>query len=61
MVKAEKWKSEGHKSQDVRCRIANRMTRIVFKMVSGRQLYKHPSRLDRYDRNPSETSTVPLE
>ena len=47
MVKAEKWKSEGHKSQDIRCRIANRMTRIVFKMVSGRQIYKHPSRLDR--------------
>ena len=47
MVKAEKWKSEGHKSKDIRCRIANRMTRIVFKMVSGRQLYKHPSRLDR--------------
>lgn len=47
MVKAEKWKSEGHKSQDVRCRVANRMTRIVFKMVSGRELYKHPSRLDR--------------
>jgi transposase len=46
-VKAEKWKSEGHKSQDIRCRIANRMTRIVFKMVSGRELYKHPSRLDR--------------
>ena len=47
MVKAEKWSSEGHKPKDIRCRVANRMTRIVFQMVSGRQLYKHPSRLDR--------------
>ena len=47
VVKAGKWKSEGHKSQDVRSRIANPMTRIVFEMVSGRQLCQHPSRLDR--------------
>ena len=46
-VKAEKWTAEGHKPKDIRCRIANRMTRSVFQMVSGRQLYKHASRLDR--------------
>jgi len=47
MAKAEKWRSEGHKAQDIRCRIANRMTRTVFQMISGRKLYQHPSRLDR--------------
>jgi len=41
------WKSQGHDPRDIRCRIANRMTRPVFQMVSGRQLYRHPSRLDR--------------
>ena len=33
--------------RDIRCRMANRITRIVFRMVSGRQLFQHPSRLDR--------------
>jgi hypothetical protein len=47
MVKAEKWNAEGHKPRDIRCRIANRMTRIVFQLVSGRKLFTHPSRLDR--------------
>ncbi len=28
-------------------RIANRAVRPVFQMVSGRKLYRHPSRLDR--------------
>ncbi len=31
----------------IHCRIANRATRTVFQMVSGRRLYHHPSRLDR--------------
>ena len=47
MKKAEQWRGEGHKPQDIRARIANRMTRSVFKMVSGRQIYQHASRLDR--------------
>lgn len=47
MKKAEKWRSEGHKPQDIRARVANRMTRGVFKMVAGRQIYQHASRLDR--------------
>jgi len=47
MMKAQRWRSQGCKPQDIRCRIANRMTRVVFQMVSGRQLYRHPSRLDR--------------
>ncbi len=34
-------------SRDIRCRIANRAVRPVFQMVSGRKLYRHPSRLDR--------------
>ena len=41
------WKSQGHDPRDLRCRIANRMTRTVFQMVAGRKLYQHPSRLDR--------------
>lgn len=41
------WKSQGHDPRDLRCRIANRVTRTVFQMVAGRKLYQHPSRLDR--------------
>jgi hypothetical protein len=41
------WKKQGVDSRDIRCRVANRATRTVFQMVSGRQLYRHPSRLDR--------------
>lgn len=41
------WKSEGGDPRDLRCRIANRFTRTVFQMVSGRKIYHHPSRLDR--------------
>ena len=47
MRKADVWRQQGHKSQDIHCRVANRLTRTVFQMVSGRQLYQHPSRLDR--------------
>ena len=44
---AELWKQRGVDGRDVHCRVANRVTRTVFQMVSGRQLYRHPSRLDR--------------
>lgn len=46
-AKAAAWKAKGHDPRDIRCRIANRLTRIVFQMISGRRLYQHPSRLDR--------------
>ena len=46
-AKAAAWKTQGVEPRDLRCRIANRLTRIVFAMISGRQLYRHPSRLDR--------------
>jgi transposase len=45
--KFELWKREGVDARDIRCRVANRALRSVFQMVSGRQLYRHPSRLDR--------------
>lgn len=45
--KNQVWSDGGCDPHDVRCRIANRMTRILFQMVSGRKLYDHPSRLDR--------------
>jgi transposase len=45
--KSELWKQQGVDPRDVRCRVANRATRTVFQMVSGRRLYHHPSRLDR--------------
>jgi transposase len=41
------WKSQGHDPRDIRCRIANRVTRTVFQMIAGRQVFRHPSRLDR--------------
>jgi transposase len=41
------WKQRGVDARDIHCRIANRATRTVFKMVSGRQLYGHPGCLDR--------------
>ena len=41
------WKQRRVDSRDIRCRIANRAVRSVFQMVSGRKLYRHPSRLDR--------------
>lgn len=44
---AMRWKAGGVEARDIRARIANRMTRIVFRMVSGRNLFDHPSRLDR--------------
>lgn len=45
--KSELWKQRGVDPRDIRCRVANRATRTVFQMVSGRRLYDHPSRLDR--------------
>jgi transposase len=45
--KSELWKQRGVDPRDVRTRVANRATRTVFQMVSGRRLYQHPSRLDR--------------
>lgn len=45
--KSELWKQRGVDPRDIRSRVANRVTRTVFQMVSGRRLYHHPSRLDR--------------
>jgi len=45
--KSELWKQRGVDPRDIHCRVANRATRAVFQMVSGRRLYQHPSRLDR--------------
>ena len=45
--KAKLWTQRGVDARDIRCRVANRATRTVFQMVSGRRLYQHPSRLDR--------------
>ena len=45
--KAELWKQRHVDPRDIRCRVANRVTRTVFHMVSGRRLYQHPSRVDR--------------
>jgi transposase len=45
--KFELWKQRGVDARDIRCRVANRVVRSVFQMVSGRRLYHHPSRLDR--------------
>jgi hypothetical protein len=45
--KSELWKQRGVDPRDIRSRVANRATRSVFQMVSGRKLYHHPSRLDR--------------
>lgn len=45
--KFQLWKQRGVDARDIRCRVANRVTRTVFQMVRGRKLYDHPSRLDR--------------
>jgi len=45
--KSELWKQQGVDPRDIRVRVANRATRSVFQMVSGRRLYCHPSHLDR--------------
>jgi transposase len=45
--KAAFWAQRGAEPRDVRCRVANRLTRSVFQMVGGRRLYHHPSHLDR--------------
>jgi len=44
---AQRWEMGGVEPRDIRTRIANRLTRIVFRMVFGRQLFEHPSRLER--------------
>jgi transposase len=41
------WKAAGVDARDIRCRIANRAVRPIFQMVYARQLFKHPSRIDR--------------
>ncbi|MEZ6131921.1 MAG: hypothetical protein R3C59_24945 [Planctomycetaceae bacterium] len=46
MQKPKAWKANGVKSQDIHARVANRMTRVVFQIVSGQRLFRHPSRLD---------------
>jgi hypothetical protein len=45
--KFQLWKQRGVDARDIRCRVANRALRTIFQMVSGRRLYRHPSRLDR--------------
>lgn len=47
MAKAARWSSQGVDPRDIRSRIANRMTRTVFQMVAGHQIYQHPSCLGR--------------
>jgi transposase len=44
---AAAWKVQGVDARDVRCRIANRLTRPIFHMIFGKRLYFHPSRLER--------------
>jgi hypothetical protein len=46
-TQAARWDLAGAEPRDIRTRIANRMTRIVFRMVSGRHLFEHSIRLDR--------------
>ena len=41
------WKQRGVDARDIHCRIANRATRRVFQMVSGRRLYGYPGCVDR--------------
>ncbi len=41
------WKQRRVDSRDIHCRIANRATRPIFQIVSGRKLYRHPGQLDR--------------
>ena len=45
--KYQYWKSQGHDSRDLRCRVANRVTRSAYQIVAGRKLFQHASRLDR--------------
>jgi transposase len=41
-------KAANVEGRDIRCRVANRITRSIFQIVSGRRLFDHPSRLDRH-------------
>ena len=45
--KYNRWKEQKYDPRDLRCRVANRLTRSIFSMISGRRIYQHPSRLDR--------------
>jgi len=45
--KFQLWKQRRVDSRDIRCRVANRVVRPVFRMVSGGKLYRHPGGLDR--------------
>jgi transposase len=45
--KYQYWKSQGHDPRDLRCRVANRVTRAVYQIVAGKKLFKHTSRLER--------------
>lgn len=45
--KYQYWKSQGLDPRDLRCRVANRVTRTVFQMIAGKKLFQHASRLDR--------------
>jgi transposase len=44
---SELWKQRNVDARDIRVRVANRATRSIFQIVSGRRLYHHPSHLDR--------------
>jgi transposase len=44
---AQLWKQRHVNARDTHCRIANRVTRPVFQIVSGRKLYRHHGQLDR--------------
>jgi len=46
--KAQLWKQQDVAPRDIRARIANRATRLVFQIVSGGQVFQHPSGLDRH-------------
>ena len=41
------WKAAGVDPRDIRCRVANRAARPIFQMLYARQLFKHPSRVER--------------
>ena len=46
-AKVARWNVGGAEPRDIRVRIANRLTRVIYRMVLGGELYQHPSRLDR--------------
>jgi len=46
--KAELWRLKKVDPRDIRARIANRATRVVFQMVFGKKVFHHPSGVDRH-------------